>query len=103
MKFGCCNFFCILLKAFVQRQEKIAFASFTCSFKAEDTTKRNIYPKYMLGSIETVKLEGSYVSGIPLHFTSLPPFLVWERGVPPAAQDFPFSDGEEQAVGGRKL
>lgn len=53
-------FFGILLKAFVQRQEKIAFASFTCSFKAEDTTKRNTHPKYTLGSMETVKLEGSY-------------------------------------------
>lgn len=80
MKFGCCNFFCILLKAFVQRQEKIAFASFTCSFKAEDTTKRNIYPKYMLGRIETVKLERSYVSGILLHYTSLPPFWSGREG-----------------------
>lgn len=90
MKFGCCNFFCILLKAFVQRQEKIAFASFTCSFKAEDTTKRNIYPKYMLGRIETVKLERSYVSGILLHFTSLPPFWSGREGslLQPKISDF---------------
>lgn len=80
VKLGCCIFFSILLKSSFQRQEKIAFASFTSSFKAEDTTKRNIYSKYMLGSMETVKLEGSYVSGIFLHYTSFPPFWSGRAG-----------------------
>lgn len=49
-------------KAVVQRQKKVTFPSFThllyCSFKAERTAEETICPKYVLGSMEMVKLEG---------------------------------------------